>query len=110
LACCAACWLISRNWRSGGISSPGRWQACEQLGGAFQAQAIEGNFQAFGGVGWLGLGMAGLAHHAQHQGGLSCISSAISRSERRLSRMALTTWSWLSSARQAHIEQLYPGL
>lgn len=44
-------------------------QAIEQLLAACQAQAIEGDFQAFGRLSLAGIGrVIGLAHHRQHQG------------------------------------------
>jgi hypothetical protein len=47
----------------------GSGQACEQLFGAFEAQAIEGDFQVFRRLGQAAMGVVvGFAHHAQHQG------------------------------------------
>ncbi|EJT84778.1 hypothetical protein PPS11_17720 [Pseudomonas putida S11] len=44
------------------------WQALEQLFAALQAQAVEGDFQAFGGLCQAGIGgVIGFAHHRQHQ-------------------------------------------
>jgi hypothetical protein len=50
---------------------------------AFQAQAVEGHLEAFRRFGQAAMGVViGLAHHDSTSAGLSCISSAISRSER----------------------------
>ena len=88
-------------------------QAGQQLAGARQAQAVEGDFQAFGGFRLAGVGrVVGFAHYAEHQRGavLHQFGDVAQGAAVVVDGLQHTVVAVLRNRHANPVEQLYPGL